>query len=80
MVRRYYPYLDDYGKYLLWKGPVDVFSVEKPYKADGVTFHGQAKAVVTNPDTIVVAAASEFLEVGYLPQIPDEAFFEPDGH
>ena len=92
----------------LWKVPVDVFSVEKPYKGDGVTFHGQTKAVVTNPDTpdtIVVAAASEFLEVGYLPkmlrlfnqlyqlpdpcsyafvldipQIPDEAFCEPDGH
>ena len=53
----------------LWKVPVDVFSVEKPYKGDGVTFHGQTNAVVTNPDTIVVAAASEFLEVGYLPEM-----------
>ena len=79
--------------------------MEKPYKGDGVTFHGQTNAVVTHPATIVIAAASEFFEVDYLPemwrlfnqlyqlpdpcsyafvldipQIPDEAFCEPDGH
>jgi hypothetical protein len=52
----------------LWKVLVDVFSVEKPYKGDGVTFDDKTNAVVTNPDTIVVAA-SKFLEVGYLPEM-----------
>jgi len=47
----------------------EAFSVEKPYKGDDVSFYGQANAVVTNPDTIVVVAASEFLEVGYLPEM-----------
>ena len=44
-------------------------SVKQFSKGDRVTFHGKTKAVVANPDTIVVAAAPEFLEVGYLPEI-----------